>query len=65
MTAITIPISEERLEQLRLIANDAGVPVEQLARASLEDWLRQPRSDFAEAARHVLQKNAELYKRLA
>ena len=65
MTAITIPISEEQLEQLRLIANDAGIPVEQLARASLEDWLRQPRADFAAAARHVLRKNLELYKRLA
>jgi hypothetical protein len=65
MTAITVPISEERLEQLRAIAQRAGVAPEQLARASLEDWLRQPREDFVEAARYVLDKNADLYERLA
>jgi len=65
MTAITVPISEQHLEQLRKIAASAGVAPEQLARASLEDWLRQPRQDFLEAARYVLRKNADLYERLA
>ena len=65
MTSITVPISEERLAELRVIAQRAGVSPEELARASLEDWLRQPRQDFVEAARFVLKKNAELYKRLA
>jgi hypothetical protein len=65
MTAITVPLSEERLDQLRQLAQRAGVSPEELARAGLEDWLRQPREDFAQAARHVLQKNAELYRRLA
>jgi hypothetical protein len=41
------------------------VTPEELARAGLEDWLRQPREDFVQAARYVLEKNAELYKRLA
>jgi hypothetical protein len=65
MTTITVPLTEERLEQLRELARRAGVAPEELARAGLEDWLRQPRDDFAAAARHVLQKNAELYRRLA
>ena len=65
MTTITVPISEERLEQLRAMAERAGVPPEQLARAGLEDWLRQPREDFEQAVAHVLSKNAELYRRLA
>ncbi len=65
MTTITVPLSEERLEQLRRLARQAGVSPEELARAGLEDWLRQPREDFAQAARYVLQKNAELYRRLA
>jgi len=65
MTAITVPLSDERLEQLREMARRAGVTPEELARASLEDWLRQPREDFLQAARYVLQKNAELYRRLA
>ena len=65
MTEITVTLSEERLQQLREVALRAGVPPEELARASLEDWLRQPRADFAAAARYVLEKNAELYRRLA
>ena len=65
MTTITVPLSEERLEQLRDLARRAGVAPEELARAGLEDWLRQPRADFVEAARYVLEKNAELYRRLA
>ncbi len=65
MTAIVVPISEERLEQLHELAKKMGVPAEELARAGLEDWFRQPREDFLEAARYVLAKNEELYKRLA
>ncbi|HEV3255760.1 MAG TPA: DNA-binding protein [Gemmataceae bacterium] len=65
MTAITVPLSDERLEQLREMARRVGVAPEELARAALEDWLHQPRKDFVQAARYVLQKNAELYRRLA
>jgi antitoxin FitA len=65
MTTITIPLSEERMQQLRELAQRTGVTPEEIARASLEDWLRQPREDFLQAARYVLAKNAELYRRLA
>jgi hypothetical protein len=65
MTTITVPISEERLNQLRSLAESAGISAEELARAGLEDWLRQPREDFVATARSVLAKNAELYQRLA
>lgn len=65
MSTITVPLPEERLERLKALAREAGVTPEELARASLEDWLERPRDDFAQAARHVLEKNAELYRRLA
>jgi predicted transcriptional regulator len=65
MTTISIPLSEERLKQLRELAERINVAPEELARAGLEDWLRQPRQDFVQAARYVLQKNADLYRRLA
>jgi antitoxin FitA len=65
MVTITVPLSDARMEQLRAIAQKAGVPPEELARAGLEDWLRQPREDFVEAARYVLRKNADLYRQLA
>jgi hypothetical protein len=65
MTTITIPLADDRLQHLRELAQREGIRPEDLARAGLEDWLRQPREDFAQAAGHVLQKNAELYRRLA
>ncbi len=65
MTTISIPLPEERLKQLRELAERVHVSPEELARAGLEDWLRQPRQDFVQAARYVLQKNADLYRRLA
>jgi predicted transcriptional regulator len=65
MTTLTIPISEEASRRLQEIANQEGVSSEELARAGLEDWLTRPRPDFLEAAKYVLEKNRELYRRLA
>lgn len=65
MTTLQIPLPEESLERLREMARQANVAPEELARVGLEDWLRQPREDFLQTARHVLEKNAELYRRLA
>jgi hypothetical protein len=65
MAAITITLSEEDLRKLRELAQDVKVAPEELVRASVEEWLRRPKDDFARAASYVLQKNAALYKRLA
>ena len=65
MSSINIPLSEPRLEQLRSLAQQNGVSPEELARATLEGWLAQPREDYSAAVRYVLEKNAELYRRLA
>jgi hypothetical protein len=39
--------------------------VSELAKAAINDLLAKPESDFERAASRVLEKNAELYKRLA
>lgn len=65
MTTITIPISDERQSRLRELAAQAGVPPEEFLRLRVECWLGQPDEAFEEAVDHVLQKNAELYRRLA
>lgn len=65
MTTITIPISEERQSRLLDLAAQAGVPPEEFLRLRVERWLEQPDEAFDKAADHVLQKNAELYRRLA
>jgi hypothetical protein len=65
MTTVTISLSDENSERLREAASRAGVSPEELASARLEAWLKQPERDFLEAARQVLEKNKELYRRLA
>jgi antitoxin FitA len=65
MSTITITISDDRLLRLKELAKDANVAPEELVRASVEEWLSHPKNDFAEAAEYVLQKNEELYRRLA
>jgi hypothetical protein len=65
MTTVTISLSDENSQRLREAASRAGVSPEELASARLEAWLKQSESDFAEAARLVLEKNKELYRRLA
>jgi hypothetical protein len=65
MTTITIPLSEERLAQLRTWAEQAGLPPEEFLRRRVEQLLDRPDEQFRRAVTYVLQKNAELYRRLA
>ncbi len=65
MTNITIPLSEERLAQLRVWAEQAGLSPEEFLRRRVEQLLDQPDVQFRQAANYVLEKNAELYRRLA
>jgi predicted transcriptional regulator len=65
MSTITITLSDERLLRLKELAKEVKLTPEDLVRASLEEWLSQPKEDFARAADYVLRKNAELYRRLA
>ena len=65
MKTITIPISEERLEQLTNLAQKAGVAPEELLVRQVESLLNSEDYQFLNAANYILQKNKELYKRLA
>jgi antitoxin FitA len=65
MAAITINISDKWVGTLQQLANESGVSPEELLCASVEEWLSGSRDEFAQAASFVLQKNAELYRRLA
>jgi hypothetical protein len=65
VTTITIPLSEERLEQLRLWAEQVGLPPEEFLRRRVEQILDRPDEPFRQAATYVLEKNADLYRRLA
>lgn len=65
MSTITITLSDERLRELQNIAARLKVAPEDLVRISIEELLTRPTEAFQQAADYVLQKNAELYKRLA
>lgn len=65
MNTITISLSDERLVRLRELANKVQMEPEALLRATIETWLDRGEADFTQAAKYVLQKNAELYRRLA
>ncbi|HEV2852930.1 MAG TPA: hypothetical protein VHC97_09020 [Thermoanaerobaculia bacterium] len=61
----TIKLSSERASKLQELAREAGTSPEDLLQTQVESWLSQPEAVFEEAARYVLKKNAELYRRLA
>jgi hypothetical protein len=65
MTTIAIPLSDERLSQLRLRAAQVGLAPEEFLRRRVEQLLDRPDEQFRQAAAYVLEKNAELYRRLA
>jgi antitoxin FitA len=65
MTSLTIHLSEERLARLQEIARRFNVKAEDLARVGVEELLKQPDEKFELAAKYILDKNAELYRRLA
>ena len=64
MTAITIPLAEERLEQLRLRAMRSGLTPEEYQQKHADELFERDEA-FRVAAAYVLKKNAELYRRLA
>jgi hypothetical protein len=61
--AVELPPAEA--DRLRAEAERLGVSPEALARAAVSDLLSTPDPAFETAARRVLAKNRELYKRLA
>ncbi len=62
---VSIELSVAQAQQLEAEASRLGVQPEQLARAAVADLLDREQSDFEAAARRVLRKNEELYRRLA
>ena len=65
MTRLTVRIEDAKAQALREKAERYGLGPEEFLAASVEDLIGQPDPDFDEAARRVLSKNKELYRRLA
>jgi len=62
---IPIELTPALETRLRHEAQQLGIPPEMLARLAVEDLLERQQQDFREAAQRVLDKNRELYERLA
>jgi hypothetical protein len=65
MNTLTITLSDDRLAKLREIADRFNIKLEDLARVSIEELLTRPEESFQQVADYILNKNAELYRRLA
>ena len=65
MTNITVELDDAKAKLIREKAKRYGLGPEEFLTASVEDLVSQPDADFAEAARRVLSKNKDLYRRLA
>ena len=62
---LTVEVTGAQEKKLAEEAKRLGVRVEELAAAAVQDLLAQPDPAFQEAASRVLEKNRELYRRLA
>lgn len=62
---IAIELNAAQTERLEEIAASLGVNAEVLAQAAVADLVSAGADDFEAAASRVLQKNRELYRRLA
>ncbi|WP_437278671.1 hypothetical protein WME90_46935 [Sorangium sp. So ce375] len=62
---LAIDLSPAQADRLQERAKSLGLQPEELARAAVADLLTTPDDEFRATAEVVLEKNAELYRRLA
>jgi len=65
MTTLTVTIDDRKAVALKDIAKHFGLPLEDLLMASIENLVSQPNEEFEQTVKQVLNKNKELYRRLA
>jgi hypothetical protein len=65
MAEITISLNDEQLKVLNEISSDFGITAEQLARLSIQDLLNAPDPVLNNLIDQVVNKNRDLYQRLA
>lgn len=65
MTSITITLPDERMAELSELASQVGISPEQLVLVSIDELFTKREGNFRDVIEYLLEKNAELYKRLA
>ena len=65
MSTITLNFRDEHLQEIKELAQSVGLTPEEWLQYWIEAMLIQPRDDFEQIAKYVLDKNWELHRRLA
>jgi len=65
MATLTISLSDEEMRRLEELSKRESLTVEQMVKLGIHDFIGQPDDAFRAAAKRVLEKNAELYRRLS
>ena len=65
MSTLILELPDETAAQLKRLAQRLGLPVESLATAGVTELVKRPDEQFSEIVCNVLEKNRELYRRLA
>jgi len=65
METLTLQLSDDTAQRLEVLAEKLGVSPEEIVQAGLAEQLSRLDSEYQQAADRVLQKNAELYRRLS
>lgn len=65
MTTVTVSLSDEEMRRLEELSAREGLTVEQMVRLGINDFIGQPDDAFRAAAKRVMEKNSELYRRLS
>lgn len=63
--AISLQLDEEQSQRLVEFAREMHVDPSELAKAAIHDLVSRPDDEFERAAKRVLDKNRELYRRLS
>jgi len=64
MNTLPLPLNDEEMSRLRDRAQKAQLPIEEVTRQGINAYLDRE-SEFEQIKNYLLQKNAELYRRLA
>lgn len=65
MATLRVFLSDEEMRRLEELSKREGLTVEQMVRLGINDFIGQPDDSFRAVVRRVMEKNAELYRRLS
>ena len=65
MAIVTVSLSDEEMRRLEELSKREGLTFEQMVGLSIRDFIGQPDESFLAAAKRVMEKNSELYRRLS